>query len=127
MEKPSLMMAGAAMKITTDSQQGQAVGSWIRLEGRVLGIALSVEEVVSDYQPPVLKTWETRGEPHLLLIGEYRMGFELAPSADNTQLRVWIDYNLPSGLPGRWLGRLLGTVYADWCVTRMVRDPANAF
>jgi hypothetical protein len=127
MEKPSLMMAGAAMKITTDRQQGQAVGSWIRLEGRVLGIVLSVEEVVRDYKPPVLKTWETRGEPHLLVIGQYRMGFELAPSADNTQLRVWIDYNLPSGLPGRWLGRLLGTVYADWCVTRMVRDPANVF
>jgi hypothetical protein len=52
MEKPSLMMAGAAMKITTDSQQGQAVGSWIRLEGRFLGIALSVEEVVSDYKTP---------------------------------------------------------------------------
>ncbi|ABE43130.1 SRPBCC family protein [Polaromonas sp. JS666] len=127
MEKPSLMMAGAIMKITTDSQQGQAVGSWIRMEGRVLGIALSVEEVVRDYKPPVLKTWETRGEPHLLLIGPYRMGFELAPREGKTQLRVWIDYNLPSGLPGRWLGRLLGTVYADWCVTRMVRDPANVF
>ena len=126
MEKPSLMMAGAAMKITTDRQQGQAVGSWIRLQGRVLGIALSVEEVVSEYQSPVLKTWETRGEPHLLLIGPYRMGFDLTPKGGKTQLRVWIDYNLPSGWPGRWLGRLLGTVYANWCVTRMVKDSANA-
>jgi len=127
MEKPSLMMAGAAMTITTDRQQGQAVGSWIRLDGRVLGLALSVEEVVSEYQPPVLKTWETRGEPQLLVIGPYRMGFELAPGEGKTRLRVWIDYNLPSGWLGRWLGRLLGTVYADWCVTRMVRDPVNAF
>jgi len=124
-KNPSLMMAGATMRIATDSQRGQAVGSWIRLEGRVLGIALSVEEVVSDYKPPVLKTWQTRGEPHLLLIGQYRMGFELAPGEGKTQLRVWIDYNLPSGVPGRWLGRLLGAVYADWCVTRMVKDSAN--
>jgi hypothetical protein len=127
METPSLMMAGASMKITTDSQQGQALGSWIRLEGRVLGIALSVEEVVSEYTPPFLKTWETRGEPRLLVIGKYRMGFELAPREGKTQLSVWIDYDLPSGLPGRWLGRLLGAVYADWCVTRMIKDSALAF
>lgn len=88
--------------------------------------ALSVEEVVSEYNPPVLKTWETRGEPRLLLIGPYRMGFDLAPREGKTQLRVWIDYNLPSGWPGRWLGRLLGAVYADWCVTRMVKDSTSS-
>ncbi|UUZ63683.1 hypothetical protein LP417_30910 [Polaromonas sp. P1-6] len=97
------------------------------MKGRVLGIPLCVEETVSDYKPPFRKTWETRGEPHLLVIGKYRMGFELAPKAGNAQLRVWIDYNLPSGVPGRWLGRVLGTVYADWCVTRMVKDSAIAF
>ena len=40
MEKPTLMMAGATMKIETDSQRGQAVGSRIRMFGRLLGIPL---------------------------------------------------------------------------------------
>lgn len=127
MEKPSLMMAGSTMKIATDSRHGQAAGSLISMKGRLLGIPLSVEETVSEYEPPLRKTWETCGEPRLLVIGRYRMGFELTPGAGKTRLRVWIDYDLPSGVVERWLGRILGNAYADWCVTRMVRDAARAF
>lgn len=127
MEKPSLMMAGATMKTETDSQRGQAIGSLIRMKGRILGIPLWVEETVSEYKPPFRKAWETLGEPRLLVIGNYRMGFELASRENKTRLRVWIDYNPPSGIPGRWLGSILGKVYADWCVTRMASDAARAF
>ena len=37
MEKPSLMTAGASMRIDTDAGHGQVVGSVIRMSGRVLG------------------------------------------------------------------------------------------
>lgn len=127
MEKPSLMLAGATMKTELDSQRGQAVGSVIRMKGRILGVSLHVEEVVTHYEPPARKSWETRGQPRLLVIGRYRMGFVLSPGAAGTRLRVWIDYSLPSGHVGRWLGKLLGQVYADWCVTRMVRDAVKFF
>lgn len=127
MEKPSMMMAGATMKIETDGQRGQAVGSLISMKGQILGIPLWVEETVSEYEPPLRKTWETRGEPRLLVIGNYRMGFELAPRAGKTHLCVWIDYELPSGTWERWLGKILGKAYADWCVKRMADDAANAF
>lgn len=127
MEKPSLMMAGATMTTELDSLRGQAVGSVIRMKGRILGMSLQVEEVVIHHEPPVRKTWETRGQPRLLVIGRYQMGFELSPVATGTRLRVWIDYSLPSGLVGRWLGKRLGQVYADWCVTRMVRDAVKFF
>ena len=36
MEKPSMMTAGASMRIDTDERHGQAVGSVIRMTGRVL-------------------------------------------------------------------------------------------
>lgn len=127
MAKPSLMMAGATMKTEFDSQRGQAVGSVIRMKGAVLGVSLHVEEVVTHHEPPFRKTWETRGQPRLLVIGAYRMGFELSPAATGARLRVWIDYSPPAGFAGRWLGRLLGQVYADWCVTRMARDATNFF
>lgn len=127
MEKRSLMMAGATMTTELDSQRGQAVGSVIRMKDRVLGVSLHVEEVVTHYEPPVRKTWETRGQPRLLVIGRYRMGFELSPAATGTRLRVWIDYSSPTGLAGRWLGKLLGQAYADWCVTRMARDAEEFF
>lgn len=127
MEKPSLMMAGARMKITTDSQKGQALGSLITVQGEVLGMALSVTEKVTEYAPPLRKTWETCGETHLLVMGAYRMGFVLTPEAEMSHLRVWIDYDWPTGRWERWLGRLLGKTYADWCVQRMATDAARAF
>lgn len=127
MEKPSLMMAGATMKAELDSQRGQAVGAVIRMKGVVLGVSLYVEEVITRYEPPFRKTWETRGQPRLLVIGPYRMGFELSPTATGTRLRVWLDYNSPPGLAGRWFGKPLGRVYANWCVTRMTRDAIAFF
>lgn len=78
MEKPSLRTAGASMRIETDERQGQSIGSWIRLTGTVLGMSLSVEEVVTRRNPPHEKVWETIGEPRFLVIGAYRMGFEIS-------------------------------------------------
>ena len=57
MEKPSLMMAGATMQVETDALLGQAIGSLIRITGRVLGLNLMVEEVVTERVPPLRKTW----------------------------------------------------------------------
>lgn len=127
MEKPSLMMAGASMHIETDNHKGQALGSVITLTGRVLGLRLSVAERVIDYAPPLRKTWETIGSPQLLVIGPYRMGFALTPADAGSQLLVWIDYDWPAGRWTGWLGRLLGGLYANWCVQRMAADAAQAF
>ena len=63
MEKPSLVMAGTTMRVETDALKGQAVGSVIRVTGRLLGVNLAVEEVVTERVPPLRKTWETRGKP----------------------------------------------------------------
>jgi len=125
MEKPSLMMAGARMEIETDNLRGQALGSEIRLHGRVLGIPISVTEKVVDYAPPFRKIWVTTTEPKLLVIGRYRMGVELAQIAETVRLRLWIDYDLPTGWFTRLLGRLLGGLYAQWCLDQMLRDASH--
>ncbi|MFZ2326998.1 MAG: SRPBCC family protein [Rhodoferax sp.] len=125
MEKPSLMMAGARMEIETDNRRGQALGSEIRLHGRVLGIPISVTEKVVDFAPPFRKIWETTSEPKLLVIGRYRMGVELTPIAQAVQLRVWIEYDLPTGWFTRLLGRILGGIYAQWCLDQMLRDASH--
>lgn len=127
MEKPSLMMAGAVMKIETDGNQGKALGSVITIKGRMFGMTLSVSEKVTDYAPPLRKSWETFGKTRLLVVGAYRMGFVLTPDAGSSQLRVWIDYDWPAGRWARLPGRLLGRIYADWCVRRMAIDAARAF
>jgi hypothetical protein len=126
MEKPSLMMAGASMHVETNVFEGKAVGSLRRMTGRVLGMNLEVNEIVTERVSPFRKTWETRGEPRLLVIGAYRMGFTITPLGHRSQLLVFIDYQLPQNGVPRVLGMLVGRAYAAWCTRRMARDAAAA-
>lgn len=127
MEKPSLMMAGASMQVETDALKGQAVGSVIRITGRVLGVTLAVDEVVTERSSPSHKTWETRGAPRLLVTGRYRMGFSIAPQQACSRLVVFIDYQHPQRGFSRVLGLIFGRTYAAWCTRRMTVDAVAAF
>lgn len=55
MEEPSVMMLGASMKYDLDEAEGRSVGSVIRMRGSILGLALSVEEVVTERASSALK------------------------------------------------------------------------
>lgn len=128
MERPSMRMMGTRMSIATDAQGGRGIGSVIRMHGRVFGIPLRLEESVTQREPPWRKAWETLGEPQLLVIGAYRMGFGIAPDGEQASLlTVFIDYALPTRPALRLPGRLLGPVYARWCCRRMLRDAQHAF
>jgi len=125
MSQSSWMMGGGRMKIEVDEGRGQAVGSHIRLSGRVLGINLSVDELVMNREPPRRKMWETVGTPKLLVIGNYRMGLEINDERDKSRLRIFIDYELPTKASTRWLGYLFGSTYAKWCVRQMIQDASS--
>lgn len=127
MASRSPMMAGATMNTEVDAQGGQAVGSRIRLAGRVLGVSLSVDESITERVPPQRKVWQTLGEPRLLVIGRYRMGFDLQPLAGSTRVRLWIDHDPPPRGWARAVGRLLGGWYARWCVDQMLRGCRQHF
>ena len=127
MGESSWRMGGGRMETEIDSGRGQKVGSRIVLSGRVFGVELSVEEIVTERNPPCRKVWETTGTPKLLVIGRYRMGFELSAQGNDSVLRVFIEYALPGRGPARWLGRLFGRYYARWCTQKMVDDAVKHF
>jgi hypothetical protein len=127
MSKRSWMMAGSRMSIEMDDAQGRSIGSRIRLSGRILGLHLSVDEVVTERNPPARKVWRTTVPPRLLIIGSYRMGFNVQQQSDKSRLLVFIDYALPEGVLTRWLGRAVGGLYAQWCTNRMANDAAAYF
>ncbi|KRD60882.1 SRPBCC family protein [Ensifer sp. Root278] len=127
MGKPSMMMLGGRMSYSLDDSAGRAVGSRISMRGSVLGLELTVDEVIVEHRPPVSKVWETLGRPDLLVIGAYRMGFEIHGSGGGSRLRVFINYDDPATVAGRIIGPLLGRIYARWCVTRMARDATSRF
>jgi hypothetical protein len=127
MERSSWMLGGGNMHVELDAARGQSVGSRIAMSGRAFGFRLALEEVVTERRPPSRKTWETRGAPRLLVIGPYRLGFDLASVTGGSKLRVVIDYALPETGPGRLLGWLFGPAYARWCTQRMVDDAVAHF
>ena len=127
MGESSMMMIGSRMSIDVDADGGRAIGSKIRMHGSMMGIPLSLEEVITERQVPYAKVWQTIGVPNLLVMAHYRMGFELTGKGESSLVRVFIDYSLPTEAPGSWLGRLLGGVYARWCTKQMAEDAARHF
>lgn len=127
MQRSSAMMLWGSMAYDFDDARGRSVGSVIKMTGKVAGLNLYVEEVVIQRQPPFLKAWETVGEPRLLVIGSYRMRFQIEDSGRLCRLHVFIDYNYPTSVVGRIAGTLLGAIYARWCVDRMATAAKAAF
>lgn len=127
MSKSSGMMLGSTMHIHMETDRTRRVGSAFGFVGKVLGIPLKVDEIVTSREPPRRKTWETTVEPTLWVIGRYEMGLELTPQGERSALRVDIHYDLPrAGLP-QLLGRLFGQIYAAWCTRQMVTDAQKHF
>lgn len=127
MGKSSMMMAGSKMTIEVDPLRGREVGSVIKMSGKILGLNLSLEEKIIERQPFEKKTWQTFGQPKLLILDQYKMSFILKELGPQTELNVFIEYNLPkSGFP-KILGSLLGKLYAKWCTEQMLKDTKQAF
>lgn len=127
MNKSSSMMMGGSMETLLDEGRGQAIGSHIRMKGKMMGIELSLDEVVTEREPPRHKAWETIGRQRLLLMDRYRLGFDISKRDRVSDLRVFIDYDLPARIPFRWLGLAFGKFYAKWCVQQMVNDASQHF
>jgi hypothetical protein len=127
MSESSWMMGGGRMTVEPDAGHGQVVGLHIRLSGTVWGLRLFLDEVVTRRTPPIDKVWETVGTPRLLVIGTYRMGFEITPVARGARLRVFIDYDLPTSWAGYCLGLVFSGIYARWCVAQMLDGTSHHF
>lgn len=59
MSESSWMMGGSRMRVDVDGAGGRAVGSHIRLTGKVFGVRLFLDEVVTRRSPPT----ERSGRP----------------------------------------------------------------
>lgn len=127
MSQSSWMMGGGRMRVELDDLGGRAVGSHIKLGGKVLGIRLFLDEVVTHRNAPTGKVWETVGTPRLLVIGSYRMGIVISGDYRRSRLKVFIDYELPRNWRTRWLGWLFSGIYATWCVRQMLSGTVSHF
>ena len=66
MNRRAWRMGWSRMRLSLDGQAGRAIASRIQLERRVLGVQLSLDQVVTEHRPPTRKVWMTVGSPRLL-------------------------------------------------------------
>lgn len=107
--------------------EARQFGSRIGMTGRILGLVLSLEEIVQVREPPHRKEWETIGKPRLLVIGRYLLGFDVLPVGEHARLRLFIEYDLPASPLPRLLGYMFGRTYAKWCIKSMVDAARSKF
>ena len=127
MDRPNWAMLGGTMTSSIDKLAGKETGSAIRIAGKVLGISILLVEKIVERVPPRRKRWETIGTPRLIVMGGYRMGFDIERVYGGCRVTVAIDYEVPEGLWGSLLGRLFAPAYARWCVQRIVDTVAHEF
>lgn len=127
MNKSSVMMVGSSMNTHPDEKNFQEVGSHLRMDGNVLGIKLFLDEVVTQYNPPFQKEWQTVGDLSLVVIDHYQLGFKIEPENINSKLTVYINYDLPKAIGAYLVGYLFGEMYAKWCVRQMLNGVKKHF
>lgn len=123
----SLMMRGSLKTYAFDAARGRAIVSMIGIGESILGLKLYQGGVVTARTSPSRKRWGVCGPQQILEIKNYLMGFETRPIGDRSQIRGFIDYQLPHHIFGRLLGRLFALLYARQRVWRMVKDAAMRF
>lgn len=101
----------------------RSIGSRFGFTGRILGIPLRVDEIVTGREPPTRKTWETTKEPTLWVIGRHEMGLQLSDRNGRAQLNVYIrNTSPPAGSSACWAWHLVEPVDAEaparWSTTR---------
>lgn len=127
MNKSSSMMMRGSMETLLDEGRGQSIGSHVRMKGKMMGVQLLLDEIITERQAPHHKAWETIGRQRLLVIDSYRLGFDITERKKSSELRVFIDYNLPAAPLLRGLGFIFGEFYAKWCVRQMLNDARKHF
>ena len=118
------MMGGSTMQISTDEGNGQKVGSVVRMGGRIFGATLSLEEVMTEREPPRLKVWRTIGVPRLLVIGNYQMRVAIEPRENASLLRSRSTTICHPQTDGSGIS---SAAYAKWCVRQMIDGVRKRF
>lgn len=120
MTESSMPLMGSKLKFEILSPNVTDIGATYRYYGKIMGLPLDITEVVRSYKMNEEKYWETIGEPKIIIMSHYVLGFQLQPTAGGTQATFVIDYEIPQHGLSKILGLLLSNWYAHWCLRMML-------
>ena len=122
MSESSMMMMGSKLKLEQLSPNPTGVAAKYRWYGKMMGMIVDFSEIVTEWQPPKLKEWETVDEAKIIIMSWYRMWFEIAPAENGTLANISISYLPPKEWYYKILSFFFANWYCNWCLNNMLND-----
>jgi len=99
MTKASWMTLGSKFNFELDEFQGRRIGSIIRMNGRIAGIELGLDEIVNEYEPPLRKAWATLGDRACLSLEPIAWALTWQQKVRARACKSGLTTNCPAGRP----------------------------
>ena len=125
MSESSMMMMGSKLKLEQLSPNPAGVDAKYHWYGRMMGMTIDFNEIVTKWQPPKLKEWETVGKAKIIIMSWYRMWFEITPAENGTIAKLSISYLPPTPWFYKILSFFFAKLYCNWCLNNMLNDTRN--
>ena len=122
MTESSMMMMGSKLKLELLSTNATGVDACYHWYGKLMGMTMDFSEIVTKWQTPILKEWETIGEARIIIMSWYRMWFEITTVENATNAKISITYRLPKEWYFKILSFLFAIRYCNWCLNNMLND-----
>lgn len=117
---------GVKLQVERLSEHDTGVGATYRWYGKAFGLNVDYTTVVRHWVPNHEKAYETMGRARMIIMSGFRMRWSLVPVVTGTKIAIDLEYGRPDTLVGRFLSRLLGKRYGDWCLNMIMADAVAA-
>lgn len=122
MTESSMPMMGGKMNLEFLSDQKTGLNTKYRWTGKVLWMNLDFTVLVTKWIKGQEKTWETIGNPRLIIYSWFQMQLKVEKTGEGSMAFLSLSYEKPKGLFNNIICFVLGDWYAKWCLRNMLSD-----
>jgi len=122
MTKSSMPMMGGNLNLEFITSHQTGLGSRYRWTGNVMWMKMDFTVEVTKWTQGKEKTWETIGEPEVIIYSWYRMNLFVNAIPGGTEAQLSISYKNPHRLFHKILSFLFADWYCRWCLKQMLGD-----
>ena len=122
MTESSMPMMGGKMNLEFLTPWKTGLNTKYRWTGKVLWMNLDFTVLVIKWVNGHEKTWETIGNPKLIIYSWFQMHLKVDQNHDGSIACLSISYEKPKGFFNKLVCFLLGQWYSNWCLRNMLND-----
>lgn len=122
MTQSSMMMMGSKLDLNFLTKNHTGLGTKYRWTGKMMGIKMDFTVEVTKWLSGEEKTWETIGNPKLIIYSWYQMHLLLAKIPTGTTAQLSISHERPEGIFYKIISFLFADWYCRWCLKNMLED-----